>query len=250
MKRWMTIAKIEFYLLLRNPFAVFFNVAFPTLMLVMYATMYGNEPTPFFDGLGTVDATISGYIGMVIAVAGIMTLPLSLAEYKERKVYKRLDATPIQKEKIMLIQVLTSILLSFIGIAALLLVGFGGYSLTVKGTPFIVITSIVIAIGSLFAFGFFLAGVSKSLKVSNLLCFLSYFIMIFLSGATMPLSLLPESLVNVSRVLPLTYVIEMLNGAFRGLPLQDYLGSITIVIIFGMSCAILGWIVYRKQEWS
>lgn len=250
MKRLLTILKIETKLLFRNPLAIFFNIAFPTLMLVMYGTIYGNEPTPFFDGLGTIDASISGYVGMVIAVAAILTFPLTLAEYKEYKVYKRFDATPIQKEKIIIIQFFASAILIVVGLALLFMVAYFAYDVNIKGNPLLITSTILLSIVSLFSFGFFLTAISKNLKMSNLLCFASYLTMIFLSGASMPIESFPESMKVISNFLPLTYVVRILKNAFIGSALSNYSNDILVVAIFGLVCITLGLIFYRKKNWE
>lgn len=250
MKNTLTILKIEAILLFRNPFALFFNIAFPALMILMYGSIYGNKPTPFYNGAGTIDATISGYVGMVIAVAAILTFPLTLAEYKEHKVYKRFDATPVQKEKIIIMQFFANLILILVGLAVLFAVAFCLYNVKIQGSFIIIFGCILLSVISLFGFGFFLTAVSKSLKTSNLLCFVSYFIMIFLSGASMPVKLFPDNLKIVSKYLPLTYVINMLNGAFTGNAFTAYYADIIIVSVFGLICIAAGLVLYKRKNWA
>ena len=45
----------------------------------------------------------------VLAVVGIMAFPLTLAQYKERKIYKRFDATPLGKGAVIAVQGLSLI---------------------------------------------------------------------------------------------------------------------------------------------
>ncbi len=53
--------------------------------------------------------------------------------------------------------------------------------------------------------------------------------MIFLSGATIPLAIMPGSIKAVSAYLPLTYVVELLQGMWFGEPLGDHLPGILIL---------------------
>lgn len=250
MRSAFTILKIETKLLFRNPLALFFNIAFPTLMLIMFGTIYGNEPTPYFNGLGTIDASISGYVGMVIAVAAMLSFPLTLAEYKEYKVYKRLDATPIQKEKIIIYQFFASLNLILVGLILLFLVGIVGYDVTITGQPQFIASTILLSIVSLFSFGFFLTAISKNLKMSNLLCFASYFAMIFLSGASVPVESFPESMKFLSNFMPLTYVVRMLKSSFIGDTLSSTTNDMLVVAGFGLVCFILGLLFYRRKNWD
>ena len=73
---------------------VFFSLAFPVMMLLIFGSVYGNEPSDLFGGLGTIDASVPSYMMLVVAVTGLMSFPLTLAEYRDRGVLRRLRVTP------------------------------------------------------------------------------------------------------------------------------------------------------------
>lgn len=62
---------------------------------------------------------------------------------------------------------------------------------------------------------------------------------IFLSGATIPLQVFPEGLRKGVQVLPMTHIVELLQGIWFGNPVSEYL--INIVVIAGL--AVVGVIV-------
>lgn len=62
------------------------------------------------------------------------------------------------------------------------------------------------------------------------LAYIIYFPMLFLSGATMPLQMMPQSIVNVSKVLPLTYGVELMKGIWLGGSMGDYVPQILILV--------------------
>ena len=109
MKKWLVLFRIEAVLYCRDVFSAFFTFAFPVLMLVLFGSIYGNAPTAYFDGLGSIDVSVPAYCAMVLAVVGIMAFPLTLAQYKERKIYKRFDATPLGKGAVIAVQGLSLI---------------------------------------------------------------------------------------------------------------------------------------------
>lgn len=45
-------------LFLREPMAAFFTLAFPPMMLFVFGSVYGNKPSPFFGGYGSVDGSV------------------------------------------------------------------------------------------------------------------------------------------------------------------------------------------------
>lgn len=115
MKRFVLTCKIEFILLVRNFFGFFFGLIFPLMMLILFGTIYGNSPIASGSELRMMDLSIPGYSVMVMGVAGLMSFPLTLAECKERKIYKRFDATPVGKKHIILAQITVNLLLTVFG---------------------------------------------------------------------------------------------------------------------------------------
>jgi len=50
MRSLWKLTLVEAKLFLREPEAAFFTLAFPLVMLVIFGSIYGNEPTPFLAG--------------------------------------------------------------------------------------------------------------------------------------------------------------------------------------------------------
>ncbi len=69
------MTSIETKLFLREPIAVFFNLALPVMFLLLFASIFGNEPVPGSDGLRMVDVMAPAYTGFVIGSIGLIGLP-------------------------------------------------------------------------------------------------------------------------------------------------------------------------------
>ena len=107
MKSQLQWINIEFKCFFRNFITIFFTLIFPPLFLILFGEIYGNNPTPMFDGLGTVDASLPAYICMIFCVTGIMSLPLSLTSYREKKILKRFKATRQPRLRLLLPRLLS-----------------------------------------------------------------------------------------------------------------------------------------------
>ena len=75
MKKAMTIFRIETILFMRDFFSFFFTFAFPVLLLLLYGSIYGNDPNPYFNGQGTMDVSVPAYAAMIIGVTGFFPTP-------------------------------------------------------------------------------------------------------------------------------------------------------------------------------
>ena len=73
---------------------VVFALAMPLVVLAVLGIVYGTDPA--FEGAGYsfVEQACGAVASIAIWAAGAMGLPLAVADYRERKVFKRMKATP------------------------------------------------------------------------------------------------------------------------------------------------------------
>lgn len=249
-KRVMLTCWIEFLLLVRNFFGFFFGLIFPLMILVLFGTIFGNNPIAPGSGLRMMDLSIPGYSVMVMGVAGLMSFPLTLAECKEKKIYKRFDATPVGKKHMILAQVTVNLLLTALGIAILLIAGRFLYQVRMQGSVFTIGVAGLLSIAAMFSMGFLFTAVGKDAKLTHLLCYLFYFIMLFLSGATMPAMLFPESVRKVSKLLPMTYAVDLMQGVFAGNSLRMHSREVLILGVLTVTFFALGALLYTRRDWT
>lgn len=247
MKSLLDVTHVEFKLFLRNFFSVFFAFAFPVAMLLLYGSIYGgNNPSEFTGGFGLVDYSMPAYACMVIAVTALMSLPLTVAGYRERKVLKRLMASPMAPSKLLASQLAVNIAMTAVGIALLIVVGIIVYNIHFIGRLLPILFTFTLTTLSMFSIGLLVAGVLPSAKAVNLVSYLLYFPMIFLSGATIPLQVMPKSVQAAAHALPMTYGVELMQAAWLGKPLGDYtldmlvLGGV-FVVCTGVAVSLFRW---------
>lgn len=250
MKGFGAICKMELRLFIRDFFSFFFALVFPVLMLLLFGGVYGNAPVYEGAELGMMDVSVPAYSVMVIGVTGLMSLPLTLSGYKEKKIYKRFDATPVGKKSIMLAQVLVNLVMTLIGISILLIVGRLLYHIQIKGAFFSISVSLVFSIAAMFSMGFLFTAIGRDLKSTTLLCYLFYFVMLFLSGATMPDILFPDAIKKISAFLPMTYAVDLMQGVFAGYSLGLYKAELLILGAVTVVCTAVGAVLYRKKDWT
>ena len=250
MKGFIAICKIELRLFTRDFFSFFFALVFPVLMLLLFGGIFGN--TPIYEGADVtmMDICVPAYSVMVIGVTSLMSLPLTLSGYKEKKIYKRFDATPVGKKSIMLAQVLVNLIMTLIGILILLIIGKLLYHVQIKGTFISLCVSMSFSIAALFSMGFLFTAIGQDLKSTTLLCYLFYFVMLFLSGATMPDMLFPDTIKKISDCLPMTYAVDLMQGVFAGDSLKLHGTELLILGLLTMICTAVGAILYRRKDWT
>lgn len=250
MKGFAVICKMELRLFIRDFFSFFFALVFPVLMLLLFGSIYGN--TPVYDGADVrmMDISVPAYAVMVTGVTGLMSLPLTISGYKEKKIYKRFDATPVGKKSIILAQVFANFIMTLAGIIILFVVGTFLYQIQIKGVFPAVCVSVLLSIAAMFSMGFLFTAIGRDLKSTSLLCYLFYFIMLFLSGATMPDMLFPDTIKKISGFLPMTYAVDLMQGIFAGDSLSMHGRELLILGSAAVICTVVGAVLYRRKDWT
>jgi ABC-2 type transport system permease protein len=239
MKKLFELTTIEFKLFLRTFPNVFFSLIFPSMMLLIFGSIYGNEPSEMFNGYGTVDVSVPAYTAMIIAVTGIMSLPLAVSGYREKKILKRLKATPINPAYILVSQILINILMTFVGMILLLILGKALYDLHFMGDVGVMLFAFLLSILSIFSIGFVIASFAPSMKFATAIANIVYFPMIFLTGATLPLEIMPDTMITISKAIPLTHVVKLLKGLWLGESLSNFTTEIAILSSILVVCTLL-----------
>lgn len=229
----------EFKMLLRNAINVIFVLIFPSLMILLFGSIYGNGANTMFGGFGTIDIMTPGYICMIIAVTGLLSLPITLCTYRENKVLKRLRATTISPLSIIGTQFAVNFLMTLIGVALLVIISYLVFHFKLLGSIFLVILFMILIICSIFSIGLIIASLFRSAKTATTVAMMIYFPMIFLSGATMPLELMPSTIQKIANVLPLTHAVNVLKGAWLNKPFSDYSTSFIVLVAIFIVCSVL-----------
>lgn len=216
MKSLLKMTWMETKLFLREPVGAFFTLVFPLMMLLLFGSIYGNTPTPMFNGYGTIDISVPAYTGMIIATTGLMGLTITMATYRENGILRRLQTTPISPLVVLAAQVIVLFLMTALGMVLLIIAGKLVYHMRFEGNALNVLVGFILGSFSFFALGFILAGVMPTARTAQVVGMVLLYPMLFLSGAGFPRELLPEAIKKVSSFLPLTYVVNLLRGLWIG----------------------------------
>jgi ABC-2 type transport system permease protein len=214
-----TLAKltwVELKLFVREPFALIFAFAFPLIVLVVLAGIFGSDPDPDFGGVPPRDFYLAGYLGVVISAIGIIALPVHLAAYRERGILRRLRASSVPVWKILGAQVIVSLVMALLGAALLLVVGKLGYDAEFPESVGGVVVAFLVGTVSILTLGFLLASILPNARAAQAAGMIFFFPMWLLSGAGPPPEVMTEGMTTIADVLPLTYLVRALQDPWLG----------------------------------
>ncbi|MFQ6100178.1 MAG: ABC transporter permease [Anaerolineae bacterium] len=224
----LTLVQMKLYL--REPTAAFFTILYAPMMLILFGFIYGNDPTPFFGGRGTIDVSVPAYIGLIIVTVGLMSVPISTASNREVGILRRFRATPLRPIAYLVASVVGYFVMTLLGVLLLVLVGKVGYNVRFEGHILSVMAGFTLGALSFFSLGYLIAGLAPTARIAQTVGMVVAFPMMFISGATIPLETLPESVRNVARFIPLTHVVILMRGLWFGEGWGEHLTEVAVLV--------------------
>ena len=244
MQRFLTLLAVELKLALRSPDMVLFAILMPVIVLIVVRLIFGpgsgGEP-------GMIGATIGAFLAIGVCAVGLMGLPLTLAEYRSRKVLKRLQVTPVHPAMLLSVQLIAQ---SAVSVVSALLVGataIVGFGVRLDGSFGAIAGAYLLVMVSVFAIGLVIASTARDVKRAGIIASVIYFPMLLFSGTTVPFPVFPEAVQRAAVILPLRHGIELLNAAAMGAPVAEMVLSATVLAVI----AVVGIVVsVRSFRWD
>lgn len=237
----LQLVATEFRLYVREPSAFFFTLIFPLLLMLLFGSIWGNDPFPG-ETFGYIDAFTSSFIGLVVLTSGIMHLTVNIAAYREKGILKRFKATPVSPVSLLSAQLIVLLAISALGVILLLVAGVFVFGMHFWGSVPEAIAAFILGCLGIAGLGFIPASLVRTTRSGTVTANFIYFPMMFLSGAALPRQMLPDFLKTVSNCLPLTHMIELLRGIWLGESITAF--PVEISVLAGT--ALIGGFVSAK----
>jgi ABC-2 type transport system permease protein len=247
MRGFLRLAATDIRLFVREPIAVFFTIAFAPLLIILNGLIFGNEPTPLSGGRGSMDLAMPAYAAMVLCIVGFMSIPVSICGYRESGVLRRYRSTPLRPMTFIAADVVSNLLMAFVGVLALGVAGWAFYHTSFDGSVIVVGIAIAFCALSMFSIGYLIAALAPSARMANVIGLLVLYPMMFLSGIFIPAEVMPETVKRISQFLPLTYAVELLRGLWFGEPWSDYLLATAVLLGVLVVCTALAARFFRWE---
>ena len=244
MKRFLTFLKLEGKLSLRSPDGIIFGIGMPVGVLLLIAVVSGSQSAGGAD-YSFLQSAFASLLTVGICATAFMGLPLTIADYRDKKILKHFFATPIRPFMILSVQVVIGMLTSFFSAALVTVLAVFGFGYRMEGDPFLFIGAFLLVMLSMYSIGMILASLCKTVKIANVVTTFVYFPMLFLSGATIPFELFPDTVQKVCNVLPLTHGIKLLKAVSLNMWSQEIWISVALLIVFAVVGCILSVVSFK-----
>jgi ABC-2 type transport system permease protein len=238
-----TLTWLETKIFAREPLGVIGTVGFPVLVFVLLGRLFGR-------GRGTpavVSADLPIFVSILVALSAVLSLVTIISIYREGGILKRLRATPLRPHTILTAHVVVKLAFTTITLIAMLLAG-RRYIPAGSHVPFVSFAiALLFSTLSIVSMGFLIASVVPTARFAQPIGTIILYPMLGLSGLFVPLDSLPAGLHAVARALPLTYVVSLLRGIWRGDGWTSHTTDLTALALVLVICTALSTKVFRWE---
>lgn len=246
MKRFVRVLKIEGTLSLRCPDGILFGIGMPVGILLLIAVVAGGK-TVSGNGYTFLQGSYAALLTVGICATAFMGIPLTFADYRDKKILKHFFVTPVSPVLMMLVHICIAALTSILSALVVTLAAIVCFGYRMEGNIILFIGSYFLVMLSMYSIGMIIASLCPSVKIANVVTTFVYFPMLFLSGATIPIELFPGTVQNVAKILPLTHGVQLLKNVSIGVYTSQNTISIILLLIFAVVGCIIS-VLFFKWE--
>ncbi|HZO77474.1 MAG TPA: ABC transporter permease [Solirubrobacteraceae bacterium] len=199
----------------RNPRARFFTIAFPIILLVILAGVFGHGTT-VVDGVHVKLSHfyIPGILAMSIITSAYATLVVSIASARETGILKRRRATPVSATILIGGQALATLVTTAAMTAVLLLIGRFAYGFSVAPGALVAIAcTVIVGTLSFACISYAVAGLIGSVDAAQPIVQATVMPLYFISGIWIPNENLSHTLQSIASVFPVEHLASALHLA-------------------------------------
>ena len=241
------LAWIEVKVFVREPLGLFGTLAVPVIVFLLLGRLLGSRSADRSAQFApTLAVELPVLAGVLIATGAVLSLVTIISIYREGGILKRLRATPIRPQTILTAHVIVKLGFTAATLGLLMLAGRRFVPPDVDVPLFGFTAALIISTISLLSVGFVIASAVPTARFAQPIGTVLLYPMIAVSGLFVPIDVLPEGLQVVAKVVPFTYAVSLLRGAWLGEPWLAHAGDIgalalTFVVCTALSAKIFRW---------
>jgi imidazolonepropionase-like amidohydrolase/ABC-type multidrug transport system permease subunit len=243
MKGFLALLKLDLKLASRNRAVLFFNLIFPLVFFFMFGQMMDAKQGSVILMVVTM-VTVIGIIGNGLWGAGMRAV-----QEREENILRRYKVTPITPVPLIGASLVTGMLIFLPTVIVVLTLANRLYGMAVPHNLGALLAFICIGTLAFRAIGSIVAAVVNTSQEATVLVQLIYMPMLFLSGATIPLSVMPNWVQIVTQFVPATYLTSGIAGILqRGETLAQNWKSVGALLITAAVGLVIATKLFRWEK--
>ena len=184
---------------------------------------------PLEPGRGGLDHQLPAIAAWVFAMTGLFSVPMTLLGRRDAGTLRRFQVTPLRPATYLAADITVQLFQAGLGLALLFAVGILGFGARGGGSTVAVVVAAALCAAAFLAFGYALAALLPNARTVPVVGNVLAVPMLFLSGATAPLEVMPEAVRRTAELNPLQHAVALLRGAWFGEPWSGLAASTAVV---------------------
>jgi ABC-2 type transport system permease protein len=233
MKALRAVAWAFLKIYMREPVVLFFLYAFPSMLLILFGTIFGNKMPPTGRmRAGYIDLQVPALAVMAMGTVAFQQIPSSIAARREAGVLRTLRSQHLSTALYVGADLLVHLLMVTINLLLMVGLGRGLFRMRFAGSVGAVAVGLVFCAVTLFSLGYMLAGVIPSARMAAAIGNSLFFPMLFLSGIAIPLSTMPAKVGRVGGWSPMGHAVRIMQGLWTGQSWAELQTSLIVLAVF------------------
>lgn len=204
------------------------------------------DPTgKVWEGVGPMDYLVPGFLGLVMASIGFITLPVHIATCRERGILRRFRSSSVSPAAILVSQFGVSTLIAVVGSVAIFLLGLAIDGAHGPVSPAGVLVAFALCLVAFVAIGIFLGAVMPTAQAAQAVGLVLFFVSEMTADVGPPREVLPNVMQQVALALPLTHVAIALQDSWIGRGVN--LANLGIVAAIAVAAGALAYGSFRFE---
>lgn len=215
MRSLLPLSWSEFKLFWRDAQMVFWTLAFPMALVVVFAEIY-RAAAGAPGAVQYLTHFMPGLLALSAACVPFFSIGVTVAQYRDLSIYRRLRTCPVSPLHLAASHIFPALVLTVL--AGVLVTAIAGlvYECLPEGPLPGLLLAVVISYLAFSSLAFALASIMRTGGAANSAAVALLMPMMLLSGVLFPHSALSEGLRSVSGVLPLTHAVNIVRIAWHG----------------------------------
>ncbi|MET7890404.1 ABC transporter permease [Streptomyces mirabilis] len=211
------VLRTELRLFRREPGALFWILAFPTLLLVILGSIPSfRHHQADLGGLRTVDVYVPVAVLLGLIVGALQAMPQNITGYRERGILRRMSSTPVRPSALLSAQMLVYGVAALASALCALIVGRLAFDVRLPEQPYGYLLALLLAILAALALGAVVSALSRTTKIAGAIGSAVFFPMMFCAGVWIPVQAMPDTLARIVGYTPFGAAAQALNRAAAG----------------------------------
>lgn len=231
MRALRTVALSFLKIYLREPTVLFFLYVFPSMLLILFGLIFGNEIPAGTSKMGYIDLQVPALAVMAMGTVAFQQIPSSTASRREAGVLRTLRSQHLSPALYVGADLLVNLLLITINLTLMVALGRALFGMRFTGSIGAVVLGLLFCAVTLFSMGYLLAGVIPSARMAMAIGNSLFFPMLFLSGIAIPLATMPERMARVGGWSPMGHAVQIMQGLWTGASWASFQTSLIVLAV-------------------